>query len=509
MKFYLSILLLLCSFKSLANERPNIIFIFSDDHAYQAIGAYGSVINKTPNIDRIADTGMKFDNSFVSNSICGPSRAVIQTGKHSHINGFRQNTETFNGDQQTFPKLLQKAGYQTAMIGKWHLHSKPQGFDHWQVLPGQGQYYNPDFTDANGTHQEFGYVTDIITNKAINWVKQASSKQQPFMLMMQHKAPHRPWEPALRHLNLYKDVELPEPANLFDDYATRGTPAKNQNLNIKDSMYLTYDNKLWSLQSQPEKITQWEKNEVKPFKEKTYGRMTKEQRAIWDQAYKQENEAFLKANLSGKALTKWKYQRYVKDYLRTIASVDESVGMMLDYLEKTGLDKNTVVIYGSDQGFYLGEHGWFDKRFMYEESFRTPLLIKWPGKVQQGVNTELVQNLDYAPTFLDMAGVKVPAEMQGRSLVPLLKGEKVAWRDAIYYHYYEEPSEHGVPVHEGVRTKRYKLINFYNLGEWEFYDLEKDPHEMQNQIVNPDYKEQVVKLKKKLKELKQQYQVPN
>ena len=397
-------------------KRPNILWIYSDDHAQRAISAYGGPLAHlapTPNLDRLAQRGMMFTNSFVTNSICGPSRAVILTGKHSHINGFRKNDDRFDGGQLTFPKLLQQAGYQTSLIGKWHLGSDPQGFDHWEILPGQGHYYNPDFVTAAGRKTEPGYVTDVITDKTIDWIKHRDSSK-PFMLMMQHKAPHREWMPGPKYLDQYEDIEFPEPETLFDDYRTRGSAAHDQDMSIEHTMNLTGDNKVWELEPNPEKKNLWKYN---------IGRMNQQQHAQWNKVYGPKNRAFMKADLKGKDLVRWKYQRYIKDYLRCIASIDESVGRVQAFLKASGLEENTVVCYSSDQGFYLGEHGWFDKRFMYEESMRTPLLVSWPGRTQPG-NTchHLVQNLDYAQTFLEMAGVAAPKDMQGRSLVPLLQG---------------------------------------------------------------------------------------
>ncbi len=484
-------------------SRPNIIFIFSDDHAYQAISAYNDRLAKvapTPNIDRIANEGMRFDKCYVSNSICAPARAVIQTGKHSHLNGVLDNGQRFDGSQQTFPKLLRKAGYQTAMVGKWHLKTDPTGFDYWNVLPGQGHYYNPDFLTPNGRVTETGYVSDIVTDKGLNWLENDRDKSKPFMLMLQHKAPHREWEPPSKYLTLFDDVEIPEPANLFDTYEGRGTAAHKQDMSIEKTMRLGADNKVWS-----DDISKgdhaWKR---------TFGRMNDKQRQAWIAAYKPKNDEFKNANLQGKDLVRWKYQRYMKDYLRCIKSVDDNIGRILDYLDKTGQTKNTVVFYSSDQGFYLGEHGWFDKRFMYEESFRTPLVARWPGVTKpKSVNKDLVQNLDFAQTFLDIAGVKQPADMQGASVKPILAGKTPRdWRKSLYYHYYEYPAVHSVRRHEGVATKRYKLLNFYDLGEWELFDLKTDPAEMKSEYDNPKYKRQVAKLKKELAQLRKLYKLP-
>ena len=487
-----------------ARGRPNIVFIYPDDHAYQAISAYGGRLAKvapTPNIDRIADQGMLFRNSFVTNSICAPCRAVILTGKHSHLNGVRVNGDRFDDSQQTFPKLLRQAGYQTAIFGKWHLRSDPTGFDYWDVLPGQGHYYNPDFLTPWGTEQVHGYVTDIITENALRWLGRERDESKPFLLMVQHKAPHREWEPGPDHLTTFDDVTIPEPDTLFDSYEGRGSAAKKQDMTIADTMRLDTDLKVWPKEP-PDRGT----------RARTYGRMYGDQREMWDAAYGPKNEAFRKANLEGEELVRWKYQRYMKDYLRCIASIDDNVGRLLEYLDESGLADNTVVVYSSDQGFYLGEHGWFDKRFMYEESLRTPLVVRWPGVIRPGSeSTGLVQNLDMAETFLDIAGVEVPSDMQGRSLVLLMKGQTPAdWRKSIYYQYYEgEGAVHNVYKHYGVRTDRYKLIYFYTLDEWEFYDLEKDPNEMRSQSDNPEYAAIIREMKAELKRLRKQYKVPD
>jgi arylsulfatase A-like enzyme len=489
------------------SKRPNIVWIYSDDHAQAAVSAYGSHLAEvapTPNIDRIAKGGMRFNNSFVTNSICGPCRAVILTGKHSHLNGFRKNGDKFNPDQQTFPKLLQGNGYQTAVFGKWHLHTKPVGFDAWEVLPGQGHYYNPDFITPAGRVREPGYVSDLITDKALNWLDDDRDPEKPFMLMVQHKAPHREWEPGPDHLTTFDDVEIPEPDNLFDDYANRGSAAKLQDMSIEKTMLIDKDLKVW-----PKNAA--EDPKLKGTWKRTLGRLDEKQLSDWNAAYDPKNEAFKKANLSGKELVRWKYQRYMKDYLRCIRSVDDNVGRVLDYLKEKGLDKNTIVFYSSDQSFYLGEHGWFDKRFMYEESLRTPLVAMGPGLVPEGSNSDaMVQNLDMAETFLELSGTPVPEDMQGRSLVPHLKGGgSNDWRDAIYYHYYEgEGKVHNVYVHYGVRTERYKLIYFYTLDEWEFYDLKTDPSEMKNQINNAKYAQDVERLRTRLAELRTHYKVP-
>ncbi len=486
-------------------KRPNIVFIFSDDHAYQAISAYGSRLAKvapTPNIDRIAKAGMRFDHSYVTNSICGPARAVIQTGKHSHLNGFVRNSNTFNADQQTFPKILQKHGYQTALIGKWHLRAAPQGFNYYDILLGQGVYYRPTFINQKRkATRATGYVSDIITQKSLQWLKTGRDKTKPFMIMIQHKAPHRKWMPGPKYLTLFDDVQIPEPPTLFDDYQNRGTAAKKQAMTIKKTMRMGYDLKVWENLKQAQ---------GRRLKNGLLARMTPEEKRAWLKAYTPKNLAFISQKLTGKALVRWKYQRYMKDYLRCIRSVDDGVGNVLDYLKENGLDKNTIVIYSSDQGFYLGEHGWFDKRFMYKESFRSPLLIKYPGVTKPGsVNTDLVQNLDFAQTFLDIAGVPQPSDMQGASLLPLLQNKTPkSWRKSLYYHYYEFPGAHSVRRHEGISTKRYKLIHFYTLNEWELYDATNDPNDMNNLYEHPDYQATIKTLKAELIRLKKQYQVP-
>jgi arylsulfatase A-like enzyme len=482
-------------------ERPNIVFVFTDDHATQSISAYGGMLAEiapTPNLDRIAEKGMLFRRCLVGNSICGPSRATILTGKYSHLNGFMVNENTdFDGSQQTFPKLLRKAGYETAIIGKWHLGSDPTGFDHWDILPGQGFYYNPDFTNEKGTYQEMGYVTEVITQKAIEWLD-GRDEDKPFVLMMQHKAPHREWSPAPQYLTAFDDIDMPEPDTLFDSYEGRGTAARDQDMSIEKTMELGKDLKVV------------EKDITGVLARRIQKRMTPEQREAWNAAYQPKNEAFLSADLKGKDLIRWKYQRYLKDYLRCIKSVDDSVGELWNHLEKEGLLENTVFIYSSDQGFYLGEHGWFDKRFMYDESYRTPLLISWPGVTKPGsVSSDLVSNLDFAETFLDIAGIDIPSDMQGGSLLPILKGETPDdWRKTHYYHYYEYPGWHMVHRHEGIYDGRYKLMNFYDLGEWELYDLQADPQEMTNQYDNPEYAEIVKRMHQELTSARKRYDVP-
>jgi arylsulfatase A-like enzyme len=480
-------------------KRPNILFVFCDDHAYQAISAYQSVsayglkLNETPNIDRLAREGMRFDECYVTNSICGPCRAVIQTGKYSHLNGFFCNGNRFNGDQQTFPKLLRRAGYQTAIVGKWHLESDPQGFDYSEILIGQGPYYNPPMIKNGQRVSHTGYTTTIITDLALDWLQNQRDSDQPFMLMYQHKAPHRNWQPGPEWLTKYDDVTIPEPDTLFDDYQGRGTAAKTQDMSIAKTM------------------------NASDLKLTTPGNLTPEQAAAWHAAYDPKNEAFRQADLQGDELVRWKYQRYMKDYLRCIAAVDDNLGRVLKYLDDSGLADDTVVIYSSDQGFYLGEHGWFDKRWIYEESLRTPLIVRWPGVVQPGsTNDAIVSNVDFAETFLDVAGVDVPDDMQGRSLVPLLQGRTPDdWRKTFYYHYYEYPGAHSVRRHYGVADGRYKLIHFYPnpwdnspIDQWEMYDLQSDPKELQSVFGDPQYADVQKHLEAELARLRRELNVP-
>ena len=488
-------------------ERPNIVFIFSDDHAPHAIGAYDGwlkSVNPTPNIDRLASHGMLFRNSFCTNSICGPSRAVIQTGKHSHKNGFMNNGNDFDWNQQTFPKLLQQAGYTTAIYGKSHLKGKPQGFDDWKVLPGQGLYYNPDLITPEGNRRIEGHCTDIVTDLAVEWLKNGREDGKPFMLMVQHKAPHRNWMPALRHLDLYEDIDIPEPNTLFDKWHDNAPPARFQELEIDRHMHLNFD---LFVDLVPEFPGQSIQGRIDRSAWANMKRMSPLQMKAWRDAYGPRDQAFHEAGLTADGLVRWKYQRYVKNYLRCIKGVDESVGTLMATLDELELSDNTVVIYSSDQGFYVGDHGWYDKRWMYEESLKMPLIVKWPGVTKPGtVDEHLVQNLDYAQTFLEMAETEQPQDMQGASLVPLLRGEQPTdWRESIYYHYYEYPSVHMVPRHNGVRDDRYKLIHFYEFDEWEFYDLESDPDELTNQYENSEYAAEISRMRAELEHLIHHY----
>ena len=495
-----------------ADNRPNILFILSDDHAWQAVSAYGESrhLNQTPNIDRLAHEGMRFDRFLVNNSLCGPSRASFITGVYSHINGFYNNHNCrFDNSQTTFPKLLQKAGYQTGLIGKWHLETDPTGFDYWEILRGQGIYYNPPMIRDGKPVKHNGYITDITADLSLDWLKKRDAAK-PFMLLCWNKAPHREWEPALRDLDFDHDRIYPLPdakyGSLFDDYSGRGQAERAQNMTIARTMKLKMDNKLIAPSS-----------------------LTTEQKKIWDAYYAPRNEAFLKMNLTNDALTKWKYNRYMHDYLATVKGVDDNVGRILKYLDDTGLATNTIVIYSSDQGFFLGEHGWFDKRWIFQESARTPFLIRWPGVIKAGsVNQDLVANIDVAETLLDVAGVSIPERMQGNSFLPLLKGTTPAdWRTAFYYHYYEFPADHQVRPHYGIITSNYTLVHFYKPDAktesqaklkpglipedyWELFDRTRDPGELQSVFADPAYAtvqtnlmQEVNRLRNQLKESSQ------
>lgn len=456
------------------SKKPNILFIMSDDHASHAMSCYGSRINETPNLDRIANEGMRFDNCFCTNSICTPSRAVILTGLYSHLNGVQTLRDKLDGRMQTFPKLLQAGGYQTAIVGKWHLghgeHNDPTGFDYWKVLIGQGDYFNTEMIEMGEKKATKGYVTDVITDESLKWLDNRD-KSKPFMLMCHHKAPHRWWEPDEKHAHMYEDIDIPEPPTLFDDYSTRSSTLKEATITIARDL----------------------------------------------------NERDLKIKppegLTGDERTKWNYQRYIKDYLRCVASVDDNVGRMLDYLDQEGLSENTIVIYTSDQGFFLGDHGWYDKRYMYEESLRMPFIVRYPQEIKPDSETmKMALNLDFAPTFLDYAGVDIPADMQGKSLRPILNGEAPAeWRTSMYYRFWMHMVQ-GVCSHYGIRTHQFKLIYYYGeaLGasgaidvsvtpEWECFDLEKDPYELNNIYHDPSYQDTIGELKVELTRLQVEF----
>lgn len=524
-----------------ATQRPNIVYIMCDDHAFQCISAYGSPISKlapTPNIDRIAERGMRFDRAFVENSLSTPSRACLMTGLYSNQNGQRQLGEGIDTTRTFFTEQLQQAGYQTAVVGKWHMGCDPKGFDYYHIYNDQGQYYNPQYrgTDTDGKYiVEEGYSTDLTTDHALSFIEHRDTNK-PFCLLLHHKAPHRNWLANTKYFGMYDNVTFPMPETFYDDYETRGSAVRTQKMSVTKDMRWEQDFKV------PEMLDtanadSWDSylslmNEV--------NRMNPEQRIAWGKYYFPRNRRLLEARLTGKELDEWKYQNYIRDYMSVIKSVDESVGRVLDYLDSHGLTDNTIIVYTSDQGFYMGEHGWFDKRFMYEESLRTPLLIAYPGHIQPGtVCNKLVQNIDYAPTFLDLAGISKPKELPGRSLTPLFKaGDKVkVWRSSIYYHYYDYPTYHMVRKHDGVRTDRYKLIHFYGAGGLdavkenkyqrqpgtrehgcmkyltslgyfepkdsavnynELYDLQADPHELNNLYGKPGYEKITKQLQKQL-----------
>jgi arylsulfatase A-like enzyme len=495
-------------------QRPNIIFIMSDDHAYQAISAYDNTLIETPNIDRIADMGILFTNASVTNSICAPSRATILTGKHSHLNGKIDNYYPFDTTNVTFPQLLQDGGYQTAMFGKLHFGNSPKGFDQFKILPGQGSYYNPEFITKNeGNIQVEGYVTDIITDMTLDWLENERNKEDPFLLMYLHKAPHRAWYMAERHLDEFTNKTFPEPATLFDDYSGRTPAAGEAEMNILEHMGWSGDNKL-----NPEVLKQLGIADVGGYDTTRFigqmNRFTPAQAENFKKYYDPISDEFIQAfpTMTDQDKMRWKYQRYMQDYLGTIKAVDENVGRLLDYLEANDLMENTIIVYTSDQGFYLGEHGWYDKRFVYDESFKTPLLVAWPGKTKAAVKSdEMVQNLDFAQTFLDAAGLESPSDMQGESMMPLLTGNEDQWtRDEVYYHYYEYPAEHMVNRHYAIVTKEYKLIHYYFVeDEWELIDRKKDPMELKNVYNDPTYSEIKKDLHKRLEKMRIKYKDNN
>ncbi|MEP7320578.1 MAG: sulfatase [Saprospiraceae bacterium] len=495
-KSWLILILFLVSLSCITGQKPNIIVIFSDDHALQAISAYGSPHIKTPNIDRIAREGAIFKNAFCTNSICGPSRAVLLTGKYNHLNGQIDNKTTTIMDtrQPSFPMYLQRQGYTTSWIGKWHINNTPRFFDYWKVLPGQGNYYNPDFIQMDSSIVRMpGYATELITDEALGWLDKNAKNAKPFCLVIGHKAPHREWQPDTRDLHAFEDstgMEKPfkVPATFFDSYDKRYAAA-HQLMEIKD-MRWDWDSKV--------------KMKGLPI----YERMSETQKADWDEYYEKENKKLDTVMMTSKEKALWKYQRYMHDYLGCILSLDRNIGRVLDYLDKNDLVKNTIVIYSSDQGFYLGEHGWFDKRFMYEPSLHMPLMIRYPSLISPGtIINKSVVNIDYAPTILDFAGVTIPKDMQGKSIKPLLTNPKLnTWRKSTYYHYYEYPDNHRVLPHFGIRTDQYKLIGFYDTTiHWELYDLKSDPDEMKNLYDQPGQTTRIKGLKEELKKLMVQY----
>lgn len=482
-------------------QKPNIIFIMTDDHTTQAMSCYGGRLLETPNMDRIAEEGIRLDNCYATNALSGPSRACILTGKLGHVNGFTDNASRFDGSQQTFPKLLQKAGYRTGVVGKWHLISEPEGFDYWSIVTGQeeqGDYYSPEFLENGVAVTEEGYVTDVITDKALSFI---DSCDGPYCLMFHQKAPHRNWMPAERHLGMFNDTVFPEPETLFDDYSTRGEAARSQDMSIEHTLQNDWDLKL---------LTREEILAGNNRLYNVYTRMPEEVQHKWDSVYAPRIAEYRSGKLKGKELVRWKYQQFMRDYLACVVSVDEGIGRLLDHLEAKGQLDNTIIVYTSDQGFFLGEHGWFDKRFMYEECQRMPLVVRYPEAIPAGSVTDAIaMNIDFAPTFLDFAGVEIPQDMQGLSLKPVMeKGGiiPVDWRKAAYYHYYEYPAEHSVKRHYGIRTADFKLIHFYNdVDQWEMYDMTLDPKELNNIYDNPEYAAKREELHALLVEVQNEY----
>jgi arylsulfatase A-like enzyme len=504
MRFLLFILL--AGHIASAQERPNIIYIMSDDHDADAISAYNKTFISTPNLDRIAKEGMRFNRCFVGNSICTPARATLLTGQHSHKNGVKDNRNRFDSSRMTMPKLLQQAGYHTALFGKWHLHSYPQGFDKWLIYPGQGLYVDPRLIQMNGDTTTYrGYSTEVITSEAINWIDQVE-KSKPFALFFHHKAPHRYFFPALKYLEQYHTKTFPEPATLYIDTAGRGSAWRMQTMSILHDMQLCSD-----LKVDPKYLENipWLKPDSAEvaYYNAIMNRVPAADRARINEIYSARGKLLEKERPSGKALLTLKYQWYMQDYLACVASVDESIGQVLDYLDKHDLTKNTIVVYTSDQGFYLGENGWFDKRFMYDVSMQTPLMIRWPGKIKpNSISNAMVQNIDYAPTILDAAGVSIPSWMQGKSLQPILAGKlKTLDRPYLYYHYYEYVRDHTVIPHLGIRTERYKLIYFYTVNEWQLYDLQKDPRELNNLAGQSQYRDLLQQMKQQLLKARDEY----
>ncbi|MEO8146242.1 MAG: sulfatase [Bacteroidia bacterium] len=474
-------------------KRPNIIFIMSDDHACKAISCYDGSINKTPQIDRIAKNGVRFTNCFCTNAVCGPSRATILTGQLTHINGMINNEVVFDSSSVTLPKILRANGYQTAIVGKWHLKSDPTGFDYWKILPGQGEYFNPDFIENGKKIHEQGYVTDLIAEYALDWLNKRDTAK-PFFIMIHNKAPHRPWLPKIENAMLYDTANIPLPVNFYDDYSNRADAAKDQKMSIVRDLELSTDLKL------DEELTDENKFQI------NFGRLSESDQKAFDSVYAIRNKSYYESDLRGYDHAVWKYRRYIDDYLATIKTVDDKVGEVLDYLKAHNLEENTIVVYTSDQGFFLGEHGWFDKRFMYDESYRMPLLIQYPAKIKAGnVNDQLLMNIDFAPTLLEWAGISKPQQMQGVSFANYIDN-KERLRHATYYHYFEYPGEHAVKRHYGIRTEKYKLIHYYyDIDQWELFDLQSDPHEMMNVYNNPAYTDIQKDITAQLKKMQTEY----
>jgi len=502
----LVILSLFISTLAAAQQRPNIIYIMSDDHDAAAISAYNKSFISTPHIDRLAKEGALFSRNFVSNSICGPVRATLLTGQFSHINGVKDNRTRFDSSSNTMPKIFQQNGYQTAIIGKWHLQSYPTGFDFWKILPGQGLYFDPRFISMKGdTSTYHGYATDIITGEAIQWLDNRD-KNKPFVLHIHHKAPHRYFFAPLKYIEQYHLKTFPEPPTLYNDTTGHGTAWHLQTMSILNDMKLCSDLKVDPAYVMDIPWLKPDSNEI-AYYNAIFSRIPEQERNAIKKIYEERGKLIQQLRPKGKELLKYKYQWYMQDYLACVASVDENVGRVLDYLDKNNLTQNTLVMYTSDQGMYLGQNGWFDKRWMYDVSMKTPLLVRWPGKIKAGtIYTNMSQNIDYAPTMLDAAGIKAPASMQGISLLPTLTGkQKILPRHNLYYHFYEYYADHTVLPHLGVRGERYKLIYFYTVNEWELYDLKTDPEEQENEINNIAYSKIVVNMKKALLKLRDLY----
>jgi arylsulfatase A-like enzyme len=500
-------LLIACPVISFSQQRPNIIYIMSDDHDANAISIYNKRFISTPNIDRIAKEGMLFKNAFVGNSICGPARATLLTGQHSHKNGMKDNRTRFDSSKMTMPRILQQSGYQTAIIGKWHLQSYPKGFDYWKILPGQGQYFEPTLISMTGDTARYrGYATDVITDEALQWLKEKRDTSKPFTLLLHHKAPHRNFFPSLKYAELWHNKSFPEPASLYEDTSGHGAAWRLQTMSIKDDMKLCSD-----LKVDPEYLADipWLKPDSAEIRyyQAIFNRIPAKDRERFKEIYKERGELIQKLRPQGKELLKYKYQWYMQDYMACVASVDENVGRVLDYLDQSGLTGKTLIVYTSDQGFYLGQNGWFDKRFMYDVSMRTPLMARWPGHIQPGtVSHAMVQNIDYAATFVDVAGVSIPFWMQGLSLEPVLHDAHTQLlRKSLYYHFYEYSADHTVLQHLGVRNDRYKLIYFYTVNEWQLFDLKKDPDELKNRAADKRYQTILADMKRELLRLRDVY----
>jgi arylsulfatase A-like enzyme len=502
----LPVVFLLLPFFSYSQKAPNIIYIMSDDHDADAISAYNTKLINTPNIDKIAKQGVRFNRAFVGNSICSPARATLLTGQHSHKNGVKDNFTRFDSSKTTVAHLLTSGGYQTALIGKWHLHSYPKGFTYWRILPGMGQYHDTRMITMQGdTIIEKGYSSDVITDDAINWLNSAD-KSKPFALFLHHKAPHRNFVPDLKHLEYYHTRTFPFPATFIPDTTDRSAAWREQTMSIARDMRLCSDLKVdpvflkdnWQYKTTPDEVATY--NAI-------IKRMPDDQRERYKEIYAERGRIVQGIKPGDQSLLKYKYQWYMQDYLACVASIDDNVGRVLDWLEKNNLEKNTIVIYTSDQNFYLGENGWFDKRFAYDVSMGTPLVVRWPGHIKAGsVNNTMVQNIDFAPTILDFAGLEIPSAMQGLSLKPLMiNQEKDIARRNLYYHYYEYSKDHTVLPHLAVRSERYKLIYFYTVNEWELYDLKKDPDEQKNLAHYPAHQKIMAGLKSELKKLRDQY----